>query len=130
MIKYGDLKYVLKPYLEIGMYDPKSGTSDEVLVVNFFVKDDEPIKDIITFFNYMSLDNFIDISTKNDINDEGYYIIFIEITNVKENIKDISRIIYDLMSISSTDEWTIKIFKQDKFKVNQKQVKDFLDDSK
>ena len=34
MLHYGELEDVLDNYCELGMYDPKSGTDDEIIVMN------------------------------------------------------------------------------------------------
>ena len=37
MIRHGELVYITKPLIEIGMYNPKSGSDDDVIVVNCLI---------------------------------------------------------------------------------------------
>ena len=47
------------------MFNPKSGSDNDILVVNFFVKEESVLNSISTFIEYMTLNTYIATSHSN-----------------------------------------------------------------
>lgn len=93
MIKHGDLKYVLHNTCEIGMYDPKSGTSKEVIVLSFRIKEEDALKDTCFFIEYIPCSNYISSTHSTFPDDDGYYTVFVELENNEKTFDQIIKII-------------------------------------
>lgn len=111
MIKYGDLEHVLDNYCEVGMYNPKSGTDDEIVVINLFFTEEEAAKDLKIFIDYMPID-IVDV-TVDGILDGQHYKIFIEIENNKELFKNVARILRDCSGLGNIEEWIVKVYRSE-----------------
>lgn len=111
MIKFGELEHVLDNYCEVGMYNPKSGTGDEVVVVNLFFTEEDAAKDLKIFLDYMPLD-IIDV-TADGILDGQYYKIFIELENNKDLFKNVARILRDCSGLGNIEEWIVKAYRSE-----------------
>lgn len=109
MIKYGELEYVLDNYCEIGMYDPKSGTDEEIVVMNLFFTEEEAAKDIKIFLDYMPVE-IVDV-TVDSILDNRKYKIFIELENNRQLFRNVSRILRDCSGLANIEEWKVKVYK-------------------
>jgi hypothetical protein len=118
MFKYKDLEYVLLPYAEIGMYEPKSGTSTEMVVFNFYTKEEEVLKELKTFISYMPIDSLVDVSSSDYSDTEGRYIVYVELFLNKDTWMDMMRIILELGMSSGLDNWKVKIYKKESKKIN------------
>jgi len=129
MFKHKDLEYVLLPYLEVGMYEPKSGTNSEMVVVNFYVKEEDVLKDIRNFVNYMPLKQLVDVTTIEYSDGDGRYSVYIELFLNEQTWTDIMRILLELGMASGLDNWKMKIYKQDSKKVDINDVRQFFEKS-
>lgn len=108
MIRYGELEFVLDNYCEVGMYNPKSGTDEEVVVVNLFFTEEEAARDIKVFLDYLPI-NIIDV-TVDGVLDEGKYKIFIEVENNKDLFDTILRLLRDCSGLANITEWKIMVY--------------------
>ena len=48
-VEYGDLQTLVDNTVSIAEFKPKTGTEEDVIVLGFFVKDEEPAKDLAKF---------------------------------------------------------------------------------
>lgn len=126
MFRHEDLEYVLRPYLEVGMFYPKSGEMENITVVNFYISERNILDDMVTFVNYMPLVNLIDVSYSNYINEDFEYLIYIELSNSDDTFDDIIRLCYELMAVSGLDEWSIKVYKKEEKTYTYEQIKSYF----
>jgi len=127
MFKHKDLEYVLFPYLEVGMYDPKSGKNSEMLVVNFYVKEEDVLSDMKSFINYMPLTQLVDVTTIDYSDTEGRYTVYIELFLNDKTWDDIMRILLELGMVSGLDNWKVKIYKQESKKIDINDIKTYFE---
>lgn len=131
MIRHGELVYITKPLIEIGMYNPKSGSDDDVIVVNFFVKEENVLSGIQDYIEYIPLKNFISVSTSNYVDEDGFYLVYIEIEKTESLFDDFVFIVKELSNLTSFDEWTIHVYKKQARKIKVSElVKNVKSDSK
>jgi len=128
MFKYKDLEYVLLPYAEIGMYEPKSGTSAEMVVFNFYTKEEEVLKELKSFISYMPIDSLVDVSSSDYSDTEGRYVVYVEFFLNKDTWKDIMRVILELGMSSGLENWRIKIYKKESKRVSIEDIKKIFED--
>ena len=50
-----------------------------VIVVNFFVKEENVLSGIQDYIEYIPLKTFISVSTSNYVDEDGFYLVYIEI---------------------------------------------------
>lgn len=126
MFKHKELEYVLLPYLEIGMYEPKSGTSNEVVVVNFYVKEEEVLDDLKTFIDYMPLKKIVDVTTSDYSDSEGRYSVYIELFLDGNVWEEIMRIVLELGMVSGLENWKVKLYKKESKDIKISDVTDMF----
>ncbi len=126
MIRYGELEYVLDNYCEVGMYNPKSGTDEEVVVVNLFFTEEDAARDIKVFLDYLPID-IIDV-TVDSVLEDGKYKIFIEVENNKDLFETILRLLRDCSGLANIEEWVIKVFKHKERTVTVKELNDMFEE--
>lgn len=111
MLHYGELEDVLDNYCELGMYDPKSGTDDEIIVMNLFYSEEEAGRDLKQFIEYMPL-NIIDVTVQNTMYEE-FYKIFIELEKDHDLFKNVCQILRDCAGLAAIDEWKVKVYRKE-----------------
>ena len=116
MLHYGELEDVLDNYCEIGMYDPKSGTDDEIVVINLFFTEEDAGRDLKQFIEYMPI-NIVDVTVQNTMYDE-FYKIFIELEKDNELFKNVCRILRDCAGLAEIDEWRIKVYRKEEHTIS------------
>lgn len=127
MFKHKDLEYVLLPYMEVGMFEPKSGTNKEMVVVNFYVKEEDVLVDMKNFINYMPITQLVDVTTIDYSDTEGRYTIYIELFLNEQTWADLMRVLLELGMVSGLDNWKVKIYKQESKKINIDDIKKFFE---
>lgn len=111
MLHYGELKDVLDNYCELGMYEPKSGTSKEIMVLNLFYSEEEAGRDIKQFIEYMPM-SIVDVTIR-DIMYDNNYKIFVELEITDKLFDNVCRILRDCAGLADIDEWKIKVYRRD-----------------
>lgn len=110
MIRNGELKHVSRNVVEIGYYNPKSGDEDEITVVNFFLKEFETIRSVVSFIDYIPLSTLVNVSSSNFIDDNGYFLIFVELEKTKKTFDDIMTLIRNFNNLTDYEEWVVRIY--------------------
>lgn len=126
MIRYGDLEYVSKPLVEIGMYNPKSGTDKDIVVVNFFTKEEESLNNIQTFIEYMALNTYVGVSSSSYMDEDGFYTVFVELEKNEHTFEDILVLVKQFTNLTLFEEWEIHIYKKHAKKVSLEAIKNEL----
>lgn len=126
MIRHGELKYVTKDLIEVGMYNPKSGSDSDIIVVNFYVKEESILSEIQDFFEYIPLNTFISVSTSNYMDEDGFYIVFVEIEKSKSFFEDFVYIVKELSNLTKFKEWNIKTYKKETRKYKLEDLKNAI----
>lgn len=124
MLHYGELEDVLMNYCELGMYDPKSGTDDEILVMNLFYTEEDAGRDIKQFIEYMSIE-LVDVSTQNNMHEDNYKI-FIELEKNSSLFKNVCTILRDCAGLGNIEEWKIKVYRKDEKTISVEDMEKIL----
>lgn len=126
MIKYGELEHVLDNYCEVGMYNPKSGTDDEIVVINLFFTEEEAAKDLKIFLDYLPVE-IVDV-TIDSVLDDRHYKIFIEVENNRELFTNLARILRDCAGLANIEEWIIKTYRSEERTVKVEELEKLFEE--
>lgn len=109
-LRIGDLENLVSPTISIDEFEAKSGSESEVLVVAFYVKDDQPAMDLATFIERGS-HKVIDTEVSPAPDDEGHYLVFVEINKDETAMQTVLSILKDLKQIVDVDVWEFNFYK-------------------
>lgn len=111
-LKNGDLRGVIKPYISIDEFEPKSGTTQEVIVVGFYATDQAPANDLNTFIQRGSID-VLDADVSPSPDEEGNYLIFVEFDRDDLFPETFMKMVKDVENLTNEQEWQVKPYLAD-----------------
>ena len=94
-LRPGDLQHLILNKVSIDQFEPKTGSDKEVLVMGLYSKDEEPAQDLARFIErgYIGVKD-TEVSPGPD--EDGNYMIFVEIQKDKETMKRVVEILHDI----------------------------------
>jgi len=123
-VEYGDLAGLVDSKISVAEFMPKTGTEEDVIVIGFFVKDEEPAKDLAKFIE-RGATPMLDTEVSPNPNDVGMYIVFVEVEN--ENLMNTTlSLIYDTRGLTKNDSWDIQFHKRSSIKVTVEDIEEWL----
>ena len=124
-VEHGDLRSLVKPIVSIAEFEPKTGTEEDVIVVGFYVDDEKPGQDLGTFLE-RGVADILDTEVSPNPDDEGYYMVFVEVANDEDLMYNIFEMILDTSRLCENAEWTLQFYTGKKSKVTLEQIKAWL----
>lgn len=125
-IKRNELAGMVEPYISIDEYEPKTGTQQEIIVVAFSCLDDAPAKDLSQFIERGFIDT-IDTEVAQHPNENGKYLVFVEIMRDDRFFNKFFQLIKDIENITSEMDWKIKPYlSEDTFDIKDRNFKKFV----
>lgn len=109
-LKKGDLAHLINPLISIDEYSSKLAKNEEVIVVTFSAKDEDPAKDLNGFIqkgNLKILDT--EVSPSPDI--DGDYLIFVEFIRDEKFPKELIELVNSIKSLTNIKNWKLKPYK-------------------
>ena len=105
-LRPGDLQHLILNKVSIDQFEPKSGDEKEVLVMGLYSKDEEPAQDLARFIErgYVGVKD-TEVSPGPD--EDGHYMVFVEVQKDKETMKRIVEILNDIKSVTTVTEWQL-----------------------
>lgn len=110
-LRPNDLRDLLIPLISIDEYESKIGSTDEVMVVGFFVESEDAADDLSRFIT-RSANEMLDTDVSPAPTESGYFLVFIEFKredNLFEQINEILKEISNVVNIDPED-WTFKAY--------------------
>ena len=123
-VEYGDLQTLVDNTVSIAEFKPKTGTEEDVIVLGFFVKDEEPAKDLAKFIE-RGVTPMLDTEVSPNPNDVGMYIVFVEVEN-EDLMKTTLNLINDIRGLVKVKEWAIKFYKREAINVKAEEIREWL----
>lgn len=111
------LEYLIAPLISIDEYESKIDDR-KVIVTGFFVKDYDPAIDLSSFIEKSSI-RPLDTEVSPAPNDEGWYLVFVEMSRDKDFPERICELVGQIDNLTNIDKW--------QFKPYSKQEDDFHD---
>jgi hypothetical protein len=125
-MKHQDLVDLVIPKISLDEFSPKTGDNKDVIVLGFYVDDLEPAKDLSNFVEAGAYET-LDCEASPAANDEGHYMVFVEMKRNNEIYEKIDKILHDVENLSGKLAWTVKPYYADEdFKLHEDTWKDFV----
>lgn len=113
-LKEGDLKNVVLKKLSIDEFEPKTGDAKDVLVLGFQVTESNVGEDLYGFLNG-SVVEVRDIEVSPNPNDDGYYMVFVELDREEGVIESITSLVHDTERLAGKLNWEVKTYLNDDY---------------
>lgn len=101
------LKDTISNKVTIDDFRPKTGTDEEMVVISFYVADSAPAHDLESFLQRSPLE-LVDVDVSPNPDEDGYYIVFIEIERNEELAEAISFLFREVENVSGKMNWLVK----------------------
>ena len=105
-----DLQHLILDKISLDEFEPKSGDSKDILVMGLYSVDEEPARDLSRFIERGYID-VIDTEVSPGPDEDGNYMVFVEINKNKDTMKRVSEILNDIKTITSINEWQLHFYR-------------------
>ena len=106
-LQAGDLKDTVLKKISLDEFEPKTGDEKDVAVVGFYVNTESAAQDMYNFLNG-SIVEIRDVEQSPNPNDEGYYMVFLEMDRVDDLVENVQAVISELENVAGKLNWQIK----------------------
>lgn len=126
-LKNGDLAGTILPDVSIDEFEPKAGEEKDVIVVAFYLKDQDPADDLNTFIQRGSIDT-LDVEVSPNTDEEGRYLVFVEMSRNDTFPNKFQALLKDISNLSGNMDWSITTYLTDdrSFKFNDPELFNFV----
>lgn len=111
-VRHGEMKDVVLNTISIDEYKPKLGQDHEIIVVGFFVRDELAAYDFDDFVDKSTIE-VLDSEVSPNPNQDGLWIIFIELARNPGFWVKLFRLVKDIENLTTPFEWKVSLYKQD-----------------
>lgn len=101
------LSGTILPLISIDEFDPKSGVTNEIIVIGLYGVDREPVEDLNKFVQRGSID-VIDAEVSPNPDEDGRYLLFVEFERNEEFQQKFYDFITDIENVTGKQDWMIK----------------------
>jgi hypothetical protein len=105
-LRENDLANTVLKKISVDEFEPKTGTSENVLVLGFQLSENLPSKDLYKFLNN-SIIEMRDIEVSPNPNPDGYYMVFVEMDRQEEVLNNIKSIVEEVERLSGKLNWEV-----------------------
>ena len=113
-LREGDLKNVVLKKLSIDEFEPKTGDAKNVLVLGFQVTENNVGEDLYGFLNGAVVE-VRDIEVSPNPNEDGYYMVFVEMDRKDGVVENIKTLIRDTERLAGKLAWEAKTYLNDDY---------------
>ena len=121
-LRENDLDDLVLSTITIDDFEPKSGSEEEVVVVTFRAKDDEPANDLASFIEKGTHD-ILDTEVSPSVDDDGNYLVFVEMKREADLFENVKKLIGDVMRLVNIDTWQFQFHKGATIEISKEQLK-------
>jgi hypothetical protein len=108
-LKRDDLKGTILPQVSIDEFEPKAGDDKDVIVVAFYLTDEDPAKDLNTFIQRGVVDT-LDIEVSPNTDDEGRYLVFVEMSRNDTFPNKFQALLKDIKNVAGDVKWEVRTY--------------------
>ena len=125
-LREGDLKDTVLSKLSIDEFEPKTGDAKDVMVLGFYASQGSAAEDLYHFLNG-SLQETRDLEVSPNPNEDGYYMVFVEMDR-NENVIDLmNSLLRDTARVAGDLQWKAKTYLNDDYiPVGDEQLKQYI----
>jgi hypothetical protein len=126
-LKNGDLKGMVLSSVSIDEFQPKAGDDLEVIVVAFYLLDQDPAEDLNTFIQRGVIDT-LDVEVSPNTDDEGKYLVFVEMPRNDTFPNKFQALLKDVENVAGPTKWKVKTYLADdrEFDFNDPELFNFV----
>ena len=126
-LKNNDLEGTILPMVSIDEFEPKAGDNKNVIVVAFYLLDQEPAEDLNTFIQRGYIDA-LDVEVSPNTDEEGRYLVFVEMGRDDTFPNKFQALLKDVENVSGKQDWKVKTYLSDdqEFKFNDPAIYKFV----
>ena len=111
-LKNEDLHGTILPTVSIDEFEPKAGKDTEVIVVAFYLLDQDPADDLNTFIQRGVIDSLaVEVSPNTD--DDGRYLVFVEMERDDTFPNKFQALLKDVENVAGKMDWKVKTYLSD-----------------
>lgn len=111
-LKNGDLAGTILPEVSIDEFEPKAGENLDVIVVAFYLTDEEPAEDLNTFIQRGFIDT-LDVEVSPNTDEEGRYLVFVEMSRDDSFPNKFQALMKDVENVAGEQDWKVKTYFSD-----------------
>lgn len=108
-LKNGDLSGTVLPDISIDEFEPKAGDIKDVIVVAFYLNDQEPAEDLNTFIQRGFIDT-LDVEVSPSTDEEGHYLVFVEMSRDDTFPNKFQALLKDVENVTGEMNWTVRTY--------------------
>lgn len=108
-LKNGDLAGTILPDVSIDAFEPKAGDEKDVIVVAFYLNDQDPAEDLNTFIQRGAIDT-LDVEVSPNTDEEGRYLVFVEMSRDDTFPNKFQALLKDVGNLSGDMEWIVTTY--------------------
>ena len=108
-LKNGDLAGMILPDVSIDEFEPKAGEEKNVIVVAFYLKDQEPADDLNTFIQRGFIDT-LDVEVSPNTDEEGHYLVFVEMSRDDSFPNKFQALLKDVENVTGEMQWSVRTY--------------------
>ena len=113
-LRHGELKGLVVPLIGIDKFQPKTGTEEDVIVVNFHVKREEQAAKDLEKFLEMSAIITLDTETSPNPDEQDHWMVFVEFERDRSFWKGLRDLVNDVENTTEKLDWLVQIYKHPK----------------
>lgn len=111
-LKNGDLAGTVLSSVSIDEFEPKAGDTLEVIVVAFYLTDEDPASDLNTFIQRGFIDTLsVEVSPSTD--EDGHYLVFVEMSRNDTFPNKFQALLKDIENVTGKIDWEVKTYLAD-----------------
>lgn len=108
-LKNGDLAGTILSNISLDEFEPKAGEEKDVIVVAFYLKDEDPAEDLNTFIQRGFID-VLDVEVSPNTDEEGRYLVFVEMARDETFPNKFLALLTDVQNVAGKLDWKIKTY--------------------
>ena len=106
-LRHLELENMVLPLISVDEFEPKTGTTEEVIVAAFFCKDELPAIDLDEFID-KSVIEILDSEVSPNPNEDSFYLVFIEFKRQPNFWIKLYDIVSDIENVTGKQEWQVQ----------------------
>ena len=111
-LKHKDLRGTILPEVSLDEFKPKAGKDTDVIVVAFYLLDQDPAEDLNTFIQRGVIDT-LDVEVSPNTDDDGRYLVFVEMTRDDTFPNKFQALLKDVENVSGELDWKVRTYLSD-----------------
>lgn len=125
-LRHLELAKMVLPLISIDEFEPKTGTTEEVIVVSFFCKDELPAIDLDEFIDKSVLE-FLDSEVSPNPNEDGLYLVFVEFKRQPNFWTKLRALVKDIENVTDKIKWRVQPYLVDQlYALHDKELHDVV----